>query len=66
MGGSAPPVFTVSGGNIILICHGPVIVTDRPLGEVLRELDKPAAKSAKASGAPGAKRTNVRRGGGSG
>lgn len=34
----APPTISVEGNGIVLLCFGPVIVTERPLAEVLREM----------------------------
>lgn len=38
-GQKAPVPLSFSGGNIVLICYGPVIISDRPAAELLAMLD---------------------------
>lgn len=43
-GQKGPIPLSFSGGNIVLICYGPVIISDRPAAELLAMLDaKPSA-----------------------
>ena len=65
-GGAKSPPFTLSGGNIVLVCYGPVIVTDRPLMDVLRELDGVSQPSTDKSTVRRPKRRNARGTGGTG
>lgn len=37
-GRNAPPALSIASGNMVLICYGPIVITDRPLAEVLKQI----------------------------